>query len=113
MKKSVLVVGAIVVLAVAYVGASWYVGKRAEALVRQVVQADNQQIRQVLGAHGTSATLSVASYRRGVFSSDAVYALSVRDARGAVAEFKLADHIEHGPFPLSRVEKGKLRPLMV
>ncbi|TAM85614.1 MAG: DUF945 domain-containing protein [Candidimonas sp.] len=39
--------------------------------------------------------------------------MSVRDARGAVAEFKLADHIEHGPFPLSRVEKGKLRPLMV
>lgn len=113
MKKSTAVVSVVVALAVIYTGSSWYVGRRAESVVRQAITSDNQLIANSLGAGGPSAKLAVESYQRGIFSSDAVYSLTVEDKQGKTTEIKLADHLDHGPFPFSQVRRGDFRPVMV
>lgn len=113
MKKSAVVVGVVVVLAVAYAGSSWYVGKRAEDLVHRIVKTENEQIRQ-LGSGDAGAVLAIDSYKRGVFSSDAVYSLTIKGGhdKDKPVVLKLADHLDHGPFPIADLKKGRFRPLM-
>lgn len=113
MKKSAVVVGVVVVLAVAYAGSSWYVGKRAEDLVRRIVKTENGQLRQ-LGSSDASAVLAIDRYKRGVFSSDVVYSLTIRGShdKDKPIVIKLADHLDHGPFPIADLKKGRLQPVM-
>lgn len=113
MKKSAVVVGVVVVLGVAYVGSSWYVGKRAEDVVHNAVANGNTRLEQLLGPGDTGAKLTIDSYKRGVFSSDAIYTLTVKGEHGKNTEIKVADHIEHGPFPLAGLKKGRFQPVMV
>ncbi|ALM85541.1 YdgA family protein [Bordetella sp. N] len=117
MKKSLgIVVGVIVVAGVAWVGASWYTGKRVEAVVRQGVDEGNAKIQAFMP--NAKMKIEVVSLERHVFSSDIQYSLTLEGVaaeKGKPAKdvaFLLHDHIEHGPFPLARLKSGALAPVM-
>lgn len=112
MRKSTGVLTAVVVVAAAYVAATWYVGKQAhEAIEQAVAQANERMGRTMLAQPGApKAKLVVAEYRRHVFSSDVVYSLQVQD--GETQEFLLSDHLQHGPFPLAAIREGRFSPML-
>ena len=115
-------VAIVVVAGVAWAGASWYTGTRVEAELNQSIERANAQILEV--APEWAGKFSLASFEKGVFSSQARYLLTLPDvmakkpAAGAAAspakmhEIVIVDRIEHGPFPLSRIAAGGLTPVM-
>lgn len=114
MKKSVKLVGLVVVLAVAYGAASWYVGQRAQDVIENAVQTGNQNLGRIFGAEASTQPmqLSVSRYDRGLFSSNIIYSLKIVGQGGAVTEYLLGDRLEHGPFPLSAVRQGQFAPML-
>ncbi len=114
MKTSAKLLGIVVVLGVAYVGASWYMGKRAQTVIEQAVVQTNQHLVKMLGPDlgDTGLKVSVTDYRRGVFSSDIVYTLAMKDNNGKPLQFKLADHLQHGPFPIDALRAGSVAPML-
>ncbi|OZI36871.1 hypothetical protein CAL29_00010 [Bordetella genomosp. 10] len=117
MKKSLgVVVGVIVVAGVAWVGASWYTGKRVEAEVRQRVDEGNAKLQAFLP--NAKMKIAVSSLERHLFSTDIQYSLTIegvtveKDKPVQDVAFLLHDHVEHGPFPLARLKRGALAPVM-
>lgn len=114
-------VAIVVVAGVAWAGASWYTGTRVEAELNQSIERANAQMLEV--APEWRGKLSLASFEKGVFSSRARYLLTLPDMTGNEAaagsatpakmhEVIIADRIEHGPFPISRIAAGGLTPVM-
>jgi uncharacterized protein YdgA (DUF945 family) len=114
MKKSTGVLGIVVVLGVAYVGASWYIGKQAQSTIEQAVAQTNQRLIGVLGPDlgGDGPKIVITDYQRHIFSSDVVYSLELKDSDGKLLAFKLKDHLQHGPLPLDAVREGDLAPML-
>ncbi|MFA5490663.1 MAG: YdgA family protein [Candidimonas sp.] len=114
MKKSTAIVGVIVVLGVAYVGTSWYLGKRAEETVVRVVDDANGRLVRALGPHaqGMGVKIEIADYQRGWFSSDVSYVIHTKDDQGEPFTIALSDHMGHGPFPINALKDGKLQPML-
>lgn len=114
MKKSAGIVVTVVVLGLAYVGTSWYVGKRAETTIRHAVDQANQRLVRALGTElgGSGLSLSVSEYKRHLFSSDIVYTLQMKDPSGKPVEYLLSDDLQHGPFPFGALKEGHLTPLL-
>ncbi len=115
MKKSTGVVGVVVVLAVAYLGATWYVGKQAQATIERVVAQANARLAKMLGPdHGSSGVkMAITDYQRHFFSSQVDYAVQMKDLDGKPMEIKMRDQLQHGPFPLNALRAGNLAPMLV
>lgn len=114
MKKSTGVVGVVVVLGAAYLGATWYVGKQAQTTVERAVAQANERFAKVLGTDlgGSELKLGISDYQRRFFSSDVTYALSLKDEDGKPVELILRDHMQHGPFPLDALRAGDFKPML-
>lgn len=114
MKKSTGVVGVVVILGVAYLGTTWYVGKQAQATVERIVAQSNEQMVKMLGPdmRGTGVKLEINDYQRGFFSSDVNYSLHLKDEDGKPILLKLHDHLQHGPFPLAALRSGDFMPML-
>ncbi|WP_167670690.1 YdgA family protein [Allopusillimonas ginsengisoli] len=114
MKKSTGAIGVIVILGIAYVGSTWYVGKRTQEVVQDAVEQANARVVEMLGdeAARSGAQLAIIDYQRGLFSSNVVYSLNAKDAKGEPFEIRLQDHVQHGPFPLGALKAGRLQPLL-
>ncbi|MBF6615255.1 MAG: YdgA family protein [Candidimonas sp.] len=111
MRKSTGLVGVVAIVAIAWVGATWYVGTRAQQTIEDVVAQANERLTEVsVPASGTS--LEIVSYDRGWFSSQVVYTLHMKDADGAARALTMQDHLHHGPFPWSAVQSGKFAPML-
>src|SRR3546814_13905155 len=98
MKKSAVVAGVVIVLGVAYVGSSWYVGKKAQDTIEQVVAQDNKEFLKMLGPD-SGLTLAIDDYKRGVFSSYPVYHLRFTDNYGKPIVLKSTTHPQRSTFP--------------
>jgi uncharacterized protein YdgA (DUF945 family) len=111
MKKTGIAVVVVVALGLAGTAGAWYTGTQMEAVLRDAVAQSNGQIEKALP--GTSVRLEMTDFERGVFSSLARYELSYPgpEDEGPVTIVML-DHVQHGPFPLSRLAKLKLLPVM-
>lgn len=111
MKKSAVLAGSVIILAAAYTGAAWYVGKEAENTIRAAIDRANQRIIKTLGPDlgSVGATISIDEYRRGIFSSEARYTFVLQDG-GERTEVSLHDQMQHGPFPFGLVAQGVLEP---
>jgi len=114
MRKSAGILTALAVVAVAYVAATWYVGKQARAAIEQAVAQANERMAQAMVAQpgADRATMAVVEYRRRIFSSDVVYSLRLRNESGQLQEFLLGDHLQHGPFPWDAVRSGRFVPML-
>lgn len=113
-KKSTGVLGVVVILGVAYLGTTWYVGKRTQDVVHTAFAQANERVQGMLGkeADRSGVKMTIIEYHRGFFSSDVIYGLQAKDAQGAPLEIRLHDHIQHGPFPLGAIKAGDFRPLL-
>ena len=113
MKKSSVLAGAVVLVAAAYTGVSWYVGVQSEETIRTAVERANDRIINTLGPDlGTvGATIEISEYRRGLFSSRARYAIIVQND-GERLELGMHDHMQHGPLPWDLLKQGSFTPLL-
>ncbi len=114
MKKSAGVIGAVVILGGAYLGATWYVGKQAQTELERVVAQANDRLLKVLGPDlgGSGIKLEITDYQRRFFSSDVAYSLHLKDEDGKPVDIKLRDHLQHGPFPLDALRSGDFTPML-
>jgi uncharacterized protein YdgA (DUF945 family) len=114
MKKYSGVIGGVVVLAAAWVGATWYVGKQAQSKIEHVVVQANQRLVKMLGPDmaGSDLKVAISDYRRRVFTSDIVYTISGKDKSGQALELILQDHLQHGPFPLDALRGANFKPVL-
>ncbi|SAI26750.1 Bacterial protein of uncharacterised function (DUF945) [Bordetella ansorpii] len=119
MKKGVAIVaGVVVVGGVAWLGATWYTGKRIEAEAPARVKEVNDQMAKALPAP-YKVELRQVSYERGFFSTKVRYGL-VMSAPAAITgdkafaiepgmlEFDAT--VQHGPFPGGALARGHILP---
>ncbi|HUH86675.1 MAG TPA: YdgA family protein [Pusillimonas sp.] len=114
MKRSTGVLTAVAVAVIAYVGTTWYVGKQAQQAIERAVAQANERMADLMLTQPTvqGGKLTVAEYRRRVFSADVVYSLQLQDEAGQTQEFLLSDRLQHGPFPLAAISAGDLTPML-
>lgn len=116
MKKAVgISTGILTVLAAAWLGATWYTGKRIEAETPAHLAEVNQALADALGGVGFGLEIRQIEYQRHFFSSHARYAVSLtktadapEDLPEGAAEF--VSHIQHGPFPTGALARGHWLP---
>lgn len=118
MKKSLVAVGVIVALGVVWTGASWYMGSKIESRLQEETKLANEQLAQLAknAQFGADVKLEIRDYKKGVFTSNADFAVVIsQDASDAdqekkVEEIVFSTDIDHGPFPLSDLAKFNLAP---
>lgn len=118
MKKGVAIVaGVIVVGAAAWLGATWYTGKRIEAEEPARVKEVNDEMAKALPPT-IKIELRPVSYERGFFSSKVRYGVVMSGPPGADGSaFSIAPGtlefdatVQHGPFPGGALAQGHFLP---
>ncbi|WP_313739561.1 YdgA family protein [Pseudomonas sp.] len=119
MKKSVgILCGLAVAIAAVTVAGAWYTGKQLPAELERSIARTNTEFKNAAAGTGGTLTAELVSLDRHFFSSDARYRISAKNlwlgGQSEPINFDVAidDHIEHGPFPWSRVKSFKLLPVM-
>lgn len=118
MKKSLVAVGVIVALGVVWTGASWYMGSKIESRLLEETKRTNAQLAQFTQNNklGFDVKFEIRDYKKGVFSSNAGFAVVIsKDGADDLQDKKteeilFATDIDHGPFPLSDLAKFNLAP---
>lgn len=111
MKKALVVIGGLVVVGAACTSIAWYTGKQLPEVLATSLAQSNQQLAAALSGSG-SGKIELLSLESGVFSSEARYRLTLDGAEGEHVQLDFQDHLEHGPFPWSRVKRLQLAPVM-
>ncbi len=111
MKKAGIAVAVVVALGVAGTAGAWYTGTQMEQVLRDAVAQSNAQIEEAMP--GASVRMEVAQFERGLFSSSVRYEVTYPgpDEEGPVT-LAVLDRLEHGPFPVSRLARLQLIPVM-
>ncbi len=117
MKKSAgIAVGAILAIAALGTAGAWYTGQQLPSVLDTSIQQANEQMAKTLPAVGINMTVELLSLERQLFSSNARYRVtfsgSLDDETSSDLQWVINDRIEHGPFPLSRLQALKLMPVM-
>jgi uncharacterized protein YdgA (DUF945 family) len=115
MKKAAgIAAGVIIAVGAVATGGAWYTGTQLEGVLQNaVVQANTQLAQSGVTPDGKPQfSAELVSLDRQFFSSTAHYRLNVQLPDGQLAHYAFVDHIEHGPFPLSRVTSLRLTPVM-
>ncbi len=112
MKLTGVALGVIALGAVAGTGVAWYTGNHLErTLTEQLAKAGDVLREQQRPDLEFSLTLD--GFERGLYTSEARYRLRLTDPQsGEMQDLVVRDHIEHGPFPVSRLKAGQLAPVM-
>lgn len=115
MKKTSAVLVGVAILAAAYTGASWYLGKRIESQAQSAAALANAQLQQH-GVEGVTLQLQAEAYERGVFNSKARYVLTYErradeDTPEAISgKVVFVNDISHGPLGPMAIARGQLMP---
>src|SRR5699024_9808115 len=103
----------LLVLAAAYVGATWWAGKQIEKFY---MAAPSWQLplswQAVLLNDESHIELVPHSFERGLFHSTATFSLHVVGTSLPIHSIEWQQHIEHGPFPWSRVKRLQWLPVL-
>ena len=118
MKKSAAAGAVVVVLAAAWLGATWYTGKRMEAESPAKIADFNQKLDELMPGEGMK--LEQIAFERGFFSSHARYGFSMIGGEGHTADKPLLPSgvieidvtADHGPFPLKALARGSVLPVL-
>jgi uncharacterized protein YdgA (DUF945 family) len=122
MQKSVrIAVGLAVVVGVASTAGAWYTGQQLPAHLASAISEANSQLNTLTPSVGVAVELELLSLESGVFSSTAHYRIKAKGdwtthsgkSQAIDDELLLVDHIEHGPFPLSRLTHLQLLPVLM
>ncbi|MBX9915340.1 MAG: YdgA family protein [Pseudomonadaceae bacterium] len=121
MKKSVrIAVGLAVVAGVASTAGAWYTGQQLPASLASAISNANSELKTVTPGLGVDVQLELLSLETGLFSSTAHYRIKAKgdlttagdETKAIDDELLFVDRIEHGPFPLSRLMRLQLMPVM-
>ena len=112
MKKLALAVA----VPLALIGAATvYTGTQVEPIARDAVEQANLKLREMSIGADAEVRLQLISFDRGLLSSDARYQIDIEapDKEGNARQYSvmLQDRLEHGPFPVSRLVRGRLLPV--
>lgn len=112
MKKTPVLLGAVVAVGALYVGSTWYVGKQAQQAIEQGVAQINERVVKMLGPDLSASQfhIQIEAYERGVLSSSGRYVIHTSDSDGQPMQYVMHDHLQHGPFPLDLLKKGVFAP---
>ncbi|RPH30714.1 DUF945 domain-containing protein [Buttiauxella warmboldiae] len=115
MKKSLVAVGVIVALGVAWTGSAWYTGKQLEGRMAEMIARANAELNKASPEAGL--TLGYQDYHRGLFHS--TMQLVIKPNAGVTSALLKPDQsivfnetIDHGPFPFAQLKKFNLLPSM-
>ncbi len=111
MKKALVVIGGLVVVGAACTSIAWYTGKQLPEVLESSLAQSNRQLAAALSGSG-SGKVELLSLESGVFSSEARYRLTLAGNDVEPIQLEFSDHLEHGPFPWSRVKRLQLAPVM-
>lgn len=111
MKTSALLLALPLVVVGAGTAGAWYTGTQVEDDITLGLVEVNEQLQTL--ASGPRVDVSLLGVERGLFSSEVRYQVRVLDAEsGETDTLVFVDHLEHGPFPPSRLARGQLMPVM-
>lgn len=110
MKLSTVALSVAVILGAVATGGSWYTGKQVEQRYHELVAQGNSNLKE-LESLGIQAQIKNVKFERNFFSSDVSYEVEAKMDDKAFM-LKGSDKVHHGPFPLNRVVKGKIVPVM-
>ena len=95
---------------------SWFTGTQIEGAVKSVAQTANLHFKNLEASSSQRGKLEVLSIDTGFYNSTVRYRIVLENqASGADAkpfETVIVEHIEHGPFPWSRIKNSDLMPVM-
>ena len=113
MNKKIVVLGAVAVLGLGYVAATAYVGGQTEAVVRDQVAIVNTKLHEQIHTESSDdyARLSILSFEREVFKSEAIYQFEMKLADDTI-NLQFKDTYYHGPLPVAAIGAGKLSPML-
>lgn len=112
MKKLIVAIA----LPLALIGAAtFYTSTQVESTTRGAVDQANLKLREMSIGAGAEVRLQLIGFERGLLSSDARYQIDIEapDEDGNLQQYSvlLQDRLEHGPFPVSRLARGRLMPV--
>ena len=113
MNKAGIAAVALVTLAVAGTAGAWYTGTQLEGVLQKNIEQTNQQLSTQYP--GSDLALEMVQFDQGIFSSKARYRMVFKEASAAgndAIDVFVADEIQHGPVPLSRLVRFKWLPVM-
>jgi uncharacterized protein YdgA (DUF945 family) len=122
MNKSVrIAVGLAVVAGVASTAGAWYTGQQLPTNLARTISDTNTELKILTSSLGVDVELELLSLATGVFSSTAHYRIKAKgdlttagdETQAIDDELLLVDRIEHGPFPLSRLMRLQLLPVLL
>lgn len=108
MKKSIIAGGIIVILAVGYVGASWYTGNVIQNQMDEKITTLTDKINSSNNLSKVEITYS--DYDKGIFSTS--LNLKIVDLNSEKTFFNNDVTIYHGPFPWSSIKSADFLPKM-
>ncbi|WP_268798599.1 YdgA family protein [Pseudomonas huanghezhanensis] len=115
-KSAKIAVGVVVVAGALITAGAWYTGTQLEGVLGDALVEGNKQLKTAMVGQQGDASVELISLERHVFTSTAHYRVNLQSPefnQGQLVEVLVVDHIEHGPFPWSRVKSLKLMPVMV
>ena len=112
MNRKLIMAGSAIALAIAtYAGVSFYAGIRLQSETDRAVEMLNTHLSR---KWSDQVQISLDSYARGVFTSQATYVLTFPSSKDPSIrpEIIFTNQIQHGPFPIKEVLSGHIQPLM-
>ncbi|HGJ5877446.1 MAG TPA: YdgA family protein [Arsenophonus sp.] len=109
MKKSLVAVSVIVIVAIIWTIGSWYTGKKIEGEFDAFIEHTNTTLKNNVPA--ANITVKTESYHRRIFSSQADIVINIKENdKGKNTIVKFATKIFHGPLPINKIVKFDLLP---
>ncbi|CAA2929608.1 DUF945 family protein [Arsenophonus endosymbiont of Bemisia tabaci] len=106
MKKSLVAVGVIVIVAVIWTIGSWYTGKIEEEF-DTFIERTNITLKN--NAPEAGINIKTENYQRGIFTANADMVIGIKEnseRKNTIVKF--ATKIFHGPFPINKIVKLNL-----
>lgn len=113
-KTNKTIIAAIVGVAAAYTGGSWYLGKQIQSGIEATIaDANTRYASQTFsGLNDAPDLVETIEYDRGIFSSSAKYNITAVGAQGKTIAYEVTSDIDHGFFPKQAVANGIYTPLL-
>ncbi|HLU04303.1 MAG TPA: YdgA family protein [Advenella sp.] len=106
MSKAAIVAGVVIAAGAVWTGSSWYLGTQIQQQLDDYLVKTNDYLKKEGDGR---MSVEAVSYDKGVFSSDAVYKLTINmpEMSALPKEVLLNSHIEHGPLSLNALLRGE------
>ena len=111
MKKSTIAISLVAALGVAAVGGAWFTGSQIEQRYAQLIENSNKELKLLAQYNIENAQIKDVVLTKGFFSSDVTYTVE-GTYDGETYQFNGKDKLHYGPFPLNRLAKLDLAPVL-